>query len=446
MFGLHQEAMAYFDNKANALIAELKPLPVTKNTQNRRGSLSHRPVTKLPNEAIIGDSTYFNRFGRLVGFEIRKANIKEFLPEESADEIEAIASKVARQRGLQKYCSPIYVRNHLVGWIRRRRLNEPSVDSWTTDLLASLTRDVCDQTILTPLEGIHIETPFRLGHVTVNYFTESLINGLLQNVSKGDKDSEIFQEQFRKRYQGRVYTTFQYKSEKNYAQQLAFFHTDRALEVLKFLNPAALEIREQCFIGRMGQVSPAQWYAFQMQPNGKIFLSEGAEIYHGRPHYFSIDRKFLQTFQHEITIINKLLSKLNLSNLEKGCIEAISHFSHGVASFSPQDRLLHALVAIESLLLKSPNEPVQSNLGRRIALLATKKVQDRRNAVRDFQKGYDLRSRFVHHGTKLVDEDAANRALFLCWSAMLTVIEFTNKFDTKKGLLDYLENELLTTN
>jgi hypothetical protein len=37
--------------------------------------------------------------------------------------------------------------------------------------------------------------------------------------------------------------------------------------------------------------------------------------------------------------------------LERDGLEAISHFAHGVASPAPQDRLMHALVAVESLLL-----------------------------------------------------------------------------------------------
>jgi len=438
------EAKTYFDEKANSLIAALKPLTVRSRFQPLRGSVAHRPVThQLTNADIIGHVrlSYADWLGRFRGFEIHEANIHEFLSEEDAKKLEEIADNVARRRELQAHCGTNYVLTHLVDWVRRRRLQEPADNSWTADLFASLTRDICDQTILIPLEGIQIEISFKLGQVTFHFFTESSFNEMLQNVPEESQDLEELREYLRKRYQGRVYTRFQCTAEKNHAQELASYQTDKALEVLKFFNPAALEIRAQCFLGRMGQVTPAQQHAFQVLPNNNISLSE--EVEPSRANEFVVNKQILQILQPEIGIASDLLRKTQLTDLEERTLEAISHFAHGVTSPSSQDRLLHALVAVESLLLRDHNEPVQSQLGYRVALLATSTLQDRKKARRDFLKGYSLRSQFVHHGAKLDDVDTANRVLFLCWSAMIAVIRLTRKFDSKKALLDSLEDEQL---
>jgi hypothetical protein len=445
MIELPPEAKGYFDEKANSFIAALKPLPIPSKQKPPRGSFAHMPVAfRLTDADIIGrmKHNYIDGLGRFIGFAIREGNINEFLPKEAAEKLDNIADKFASQRDIQEYCSTVYVREHLVDWIQRRRLREPADTSWTDDILKYLKRDICEQKILIPLEGIQIEVPFKLGHVTFQYFTESYINAILGQLPEGSPDLEEFRKKFRKNYQGRVYTEFRCKAEKNFAQKLAFFHSDKALEILKFLNPAALEIRAQCFLGRMGQVTPPQWHAFQVLPGGKVLLSQGVES--GRRNEFFVDREFLHTSRHVGTVANKLLCKLQLNDLEKRCIEAISHFAHGVASSSPQDRLLHALVAVESLLLKDPNEPVQSHLGYRVALLSTSRLEDRKKAVKDFQKGYKLRSQFVHHGIKPDDVEAANRVLLLCWCAIYEVMVLTKKFDSKQALLESLEDELLT--
>ena len=120
------EAKTYFDDKAISLIDGLKPLSVHPRSQPPKGSLAHLPVTHLTSADFIGPirCTNTDGFGRFLGFEIHNANIHEFLPADAAEKLEKISDKVAKQYGLQNYCDQTYVREHLVGWLRRRRLGE----------------------------------------------------------------------------------------------------------------------------------------------------------------------------------------------------------------------------------------------------------------------------------------------------------------------------------
>jgi hypothetical protein len=445
---LPPEAKTHLDEKANSLISALKPLFNRPLPKPSKGSMAHKPVTHLKSadiiEPISGGQT-IDGFGRFLGFKIHSADIHEFLPEEAAERLEKIAYKVAARHELQSYCDTTYVRDHLVGWIRRRRLEESSDISWTSDLQSSLTNDISDRLIFVPMDGIQIEVPFRLGQISFDYFTEDSINAILRKRPEEDPDFKYYSEKFRKRYQGRVYAKFQCKAEKNYAQKLAFAHTDKALEILKLFNPAAFEIRAQCFLCRFGQVTLPQWHAFHASPEGNVkLLSEGVEFLYCSSYNFLVNREVLNFIQHSgFSIATQFLCKMLLTDLEKRCLEAISHFAHGVASVSPQDRLIHALVAVESLLLGDPNEPIQSNLGNRVALLVDSKLEERIKAKKDFLKGYTLRSRFVHHGTKPDDVETANRVLLLCWTVINAVLILTRKFESKQALLGNLEKELL---
>lgn len=194
----------------------------------------------------------------------------------------------------------------------------------------------------------------------------------------------------------------------------------------------------------MGQTTLPQWHAFHEQANGKLLLSQGI-AFSSHDYELLINMERLQ-FMHQsgFGIANHLLSKKQLTDLEERCLEAISHYAHGVASLTPQDRLLHALVAVESLLLRDSNEPVQGPLSLRIARLATSKLEERKKAVRDFVKGYKLRSQFVHHGARPDDVETANRVLLLCWAAIEAVMKLTKKFESKLALLDGLEDEFLS--
>jgi hypothetical protein len=104
---------------------------------------------------------------------------------------------------------------------------------------------------------------------------------------------------------------------------------------------------------------------------------------------------------------------------------------------------MHALVAVESLLLKNSTEPIQARLGQRIARLTASTLEERRQARDDFEEGYTLRSKFVHHRAKLEEVDLANRILVLCLSAVDVVMRMTLRFTTKAALLDHLDDEML---
>jgi Apea-like HEPN len=446
-FSLHPQARTHFDREAESLVAALQPLPTPEQSLPPQGSMGHVPLAAHLTDADIVDPVRLSRvdwLGRFRGLEVHTADIHEFLSEEAAQKLEQIADNVASRRELREYCGTSYILRHLSDWVRRRRVGEPADSSWTADLLASLTRDVCDQTILIPLEGIQITTPFELGQVSFDYFTEAAIEEMLRNVPQDTLEIRNF---WKTNYQGRVYARYRCTAEGMHAKELAAHHTDKALEVLRLFDLAALEIRAQSLIGRMGQLVPPYRHAFQIRPDGDHILSIDAE--HSTIIDFTLDEQLLSFLQQSgIGLAGRLLRRMHLTDLEERGLEAISHFAHGVALPAPQDRLLHAMVAVESLLLKDQNEPIQARLGHRVALLTAATLEERRQVVDDFLKGYQLRSQFVHHGTKLDgtkldDMDAANRLLLLCLITVDKVMKLTQSFTTKAALLGYLDDEML---
>jgi hypothetical protein len=151
-----------------------------------QGSLAHVPIAGQVTDADIEGPVVVTRIdwlGRPHSFEVHTADIHESLPEQAAQKLEQIAEKVASRRELREYCGTSYIILHLSDWVRRRRVHEIADSSWTADILASLARDVTDQTILVPLEGIRITAPFELGQVSFDYFTGAAIDEMLPSVS-----------------------------------------------------------------------------------------------------------------------------------------------------------------------------------------------------------------------------------------------------------------------
>lgn len=452
-FVLPEEARNHFDKEADSLIAALKPLPPREPSHPRRGSDAHIPVAAALTEKNLRGRprvTSVDWQGQLKAIEVHgklfEQQIHEGLPPKDAERLERLAHAVARNRGVRRQCGPEYVQNHLIDWITRRRLREGADGSWTAELLSALKAAVGEQVILVPLEEVAIETPFDLGPVSFDFFTEASIQSMVPPEAVREAPEEMveqFRAKLKKSYQGHVYTRFTCVAEQEHAQDLAVENTDAVLEILRMFDAAALDIRARCRFGRMGQVVPCERHVLRTGPPERLWLSQAIEQ-RGLVR-FAVGKELLALIRESgFGLAAELLNKEQLSDLEKRVLESISHYAHGVASPAPQDRLVHALVAVESLLLRNKNEPIQAKLGQRMAMLTAQDLASRKAAVKRLQTGYALRSAFVHHGVKPDNVREANEVLRLCWTTLDTVATNTKRFNSRQALLDAIDDALLS--
>jgi len=283
---------------------------------------------------------------------------------------------------------------------------------------------------------------FDLGGLHFDYFKKSQFDEMFAEAGLDNDVLKGYVEKLRREYQGRVYAEYRCRAVEGCAEELAFHQTDRVLDIMRMFDVAAFEIRAQCCLGRLGQVPPARTYVFRLTDEAGLLLSQGTE--HPIRKALGISAELLRRIKDTgIAIAWELVQKDSLTDLEERALEAVSHFAHGVAVATAQDRLLHALVAVESLLMRNDNEPIQSKLGPRVALLTKPGLEGRKQAIHDLADGYRLRSAFVHHGVRPDDVQIANRLLQLCWDAVSSVMYATRKFNSKDALLNHLDDELL---
>jgi hypothetical protein len=440
------EAQTHFDETASRLLAALKPCAPRIPPEPLKGSLGEKPkMFHLNSSNIIGpiEVTFTDGFDEFCGFEVHSHNVHEAILGEDATRLEQLADKIANRKDLRSLCGTAYVRKHLMGWIRRRRFEEKAEASWCSDLLLALRGDVSDCILLVPLDGIEIAVPFDFGGVHFDCFKESQFDRMLAAVQSQGDALKGHVAKLRKEYQGRVYAEYRCRAVQEYAEELALHHTDRVLDILKMFDAAALEIRAQCHVGRLGQVIPARTYVFRVTDESCLLLSQGTD----RPIWkdLGISQEFLRFMKDTgIAIAAELVQKDNLTNLEERALEAVSHYAHGVAAVAPQDRLVHALVAVESLLVRNDSEPIQSKLAPRVARLTKSGLEARKEAIRDLTEGYRLRSAFVHHGVRPDDVQTTNRLLRLCWETVNSVLFNTRKFTSRDLLLNRLDDESLS--
>ncbi|HEX8370740.1 MAG TPA: hypothetical protein VF604_19500 [Pyrinomonadaceae bacterium] len=164
-------------------------------------------------------------------------------------------------------------------------------------------------------------------------------------------------------------------------------------------------------------------------------------IYKISPFWSLSDDDIREFHETGLEILSELLKKDSLSEYENTVLDALTQYSKCTLSRNPADKLINTLVALESLLLKDANEPIQQNLAERMAFLFKATSEERRAIKSSVLKAYSLRSSFIHHGKSIgIDElDILQDFLIYAWTSFYALIHFTKTYSTKAEIFDKLE-------
>ena len=133
--------------------------------------------------------------------------------------------------------------------------------------------------------------------------------------------------------------------------------------------------------------------------------------------------------------VSELLTLERRSTFQEALLDAILLYSRSTREKDLAGRLVYMLVAIESILLRNTTEPLQQNVGERMAFLIANNVERRKAVIRNLKAAYSLRSRFVHHGHTIDELATVTNFMLDAWMQLAK----SSRFDTKEQLIDHLE-------
>jgi hypothetical protein len=440
---LPQPAVDALSTKAASLLEAIIPTtpPVQRVPTDAPGSMGqHRVAGHFvvgENATLVGPVMSFDGFNEFQGLEIHRQDIHATLSEEGITAFQKLVADVARRREFRDVCSTKYLTRHLAQWIETSTLH-PDTPPWATVLLDSLAADVSERRILVPLDGFDLSRSFRLGHVEFSYFTDRDIERLAGPPLPDQNENLLYRERLTSQYLGRVYASTSVLAEGTRAAEIAVDRSEASLNILRFLDPAAADVRVRSFIGRFGQVDPGVLRTVEAPPDA-LWLSERSQ----RPsrRRTLLDDEFLTVCGPVLTVADSLLRSDTLSPFDTSLLNAIGIYARGVVSPEPSDRLLRAFTSVESLLLVSDNEPIVHSLGIRLAFINGRTAEERREYRSIVQDGYALRSKFSHHGRSAREIERVNRALDMCSRTLFLIL--TNPRPTsKEELLRSIEDRM----
>lgn len=142
--------------------------------------------------------------------------------------------------------------------------------------------------------------------------------------------------------------------------------------------------------------------------------------------------------------VNQLLATKTKTRFQETLLDALLLYSRSTREKDLAGRFVYIFAAMESVLLRNDTEPVQQNVGERMAFLIVGDVEKRKAIISNLKSAYALRSKFVHHGHTIGERDTVWRFMVDAWALFTTLAKGSQRFETREELIEAIEHKRLS--
>ncbi len=451
---LEKKAEEYFNGKIAAFLNELKPAPQQQMPQNVNSSASYAFVSgHLTNPEISSIRSLNTLTGKLVSrfFIIDKKTIG--FDQNSYAEFDKFIENLYQRKEINAFLSKSFISDCAFEWFEKKYKGALPKESNLIDYLkAKAEGAIRKYRISLPVSFLFMEKPFKVGNVSFDFMDKAFCDRYISNArskitEKGKLDEnnfDIFETRFRKRYQGTALATVSSEAEKQRCIEIARLQVEEALTVLRFFSPSAFIPEIPSYFGLMGQTDIPQSYYFVSEADNNIpRVKESVD--ERRTYEWNISAQdFSEMCKIGFDLASDLIAKEDYSEFEDLILNSMSLFGRSLTSRNYQDKIVYALVSIETLLLQNQTEPIQSSVGLRMAFLVESDAQNRKDVKDMTSKAYKFRSSYIHHGKNKEDWELLRDLQHSIWTAIRNALACADKFKIPKDFIAYIENMILS--
>ena len=452
---LHPDAAKNFDEKARVLLAAVAPEP--RQAPAEPPTHMFRPgghVAATFNAEDIGfkitgkhdqlgrtTARYFEYEGRRFGLE-----------DEKYQALARLSEGIQKTKAFRDLVSSKWVEDAIVDWLKAKFAGE-AVPALGDYLAERCEADVKEHEIWFPVANLSVESDLPFGNVVFRTISKEMLDRLEEGAQKAKEQGvkagrgEEYAAQvdysihrMRQELQGLAASTITVNAESGRAFEVALRESGGAVTALGMYQVAATTIPEvTSYCALLGRENVEEIRHLKVQ-SGSILSDSHQGI--GKPVLnWHLSDKDVSEYKrlHGFDNVSELFTLECRTDFQEALLNALLLYSRSTREKDMAGKLVYMLVAIESVLLRNDSEPIQQNVGERMAFMIANDLEKRRAAIRNLKAAYALRSRFVHHG-HTIDQLETIRAFMLdAWVLFLELAKASRKFDTKEQLIDHLE-------
>ena len=452
---LHTEAAKNFNEKAQALLAQVGPA----NAEESSGFPTHiaRPGAAA-HEIVDEDLIDFKILGQVDSFGTTTARYFEHdgqsfgLEGEQYKELARLSERIQRRKELRDIVSVKWVEDVIVSWMKEI-LAGTEVSELTDFLVKRRDEDVKEHEIWFPVANLSLESDLSFGHVVFKTISKEMVDRVEED---GQKSKEGHDEEYaakvdhyvlrlRHDLQGLAASTIKVHAEPQRAYEIALEESERAVAGIGLYHVAATTIPEVAsYTALLGTENIEQIRYLELK-EGNIRKD------HHKPgpdkpivNYHLSDQDITRFKELGFDNVSELLTLERRTSFQEKLLDALLLYSRSTYEKDLAGRFVYMFAAIESVLLRNNSEPVQQNVGERMAFMISI-PEKRRATVSNLKATYALRSNFVHHGHTTIDElDTVKTFMINSWALFIQLAKDSHGYETKEQLIDHLEDMKLS--
>lgn len=337
------------------------------------------------------------------------------------------------------------IRTLTIQWLSDR-IGNAAGDPLVSRLIAVIEPTVRKRVAVVPVAFLHVESEVPFGKVVLRPMDSAFFESISkQNDSITDETRRKYSQsrlvEYRKKRQGYAGVFVELEGDPEFAAEQGVREAAHAIAMLRFFAPEG-QYPEACsYLAPADLLPPPShdvWLFDQGETEPTVHVRGGPPP---PPLPLTLDKRTiagLRTFAFDE--LSHLARGQGLTEFEKSLEVSVLLFSKAVATASPAEKLVFVLVALESLLLRSPSEPIQQSVGDRFGFLLSKVPAERQHFSKLFKSSYDLRSSFVHHGRNPADLELLREFLRMAWVLLMRLLRSHRAFASKAELLDHLDS------
>jgi hypothetical protein len=399
------------------------------------------PVANIGPDDIIGTPKWTSRIVNGEGDEIglETTDGKYSLAGDDYQEFKKLAEAIVRTKRVAAVASTDYVTNRIWEWVQQSYSTGVTCNL-SQHLEQALATDVKTTEYWMPLHRTFSMADLQIGEVRFRTLSRELMERWEQEaiaVVGKSQENEVRQLFSKKRsmMQGSLAVVLTTTGVPDRAREVALEKADRAVSLLRFLSPANWTPKLRSYCTLLGHESIAISHTLQVVEGRLGTYQQSAE---SGQHAWSVPVELLPGGEMDLLTPLHALA-LGKSEFQKQILDAVLIHSRNSIAKQAADKLLFVMVALESMLLRNENEPIQKNIAERMALLVGQTVEQRLQIIENTTTVYGLRSKFVHHGRTDVDNELVSKFMLNAWTCFCVLLGEQHKYGSKEDLIVSLE-------
>jgi hypothetical protein len=438
---LHPDAIKNFNEKADAILLELAPIP---QELSRSPESSFKPDIVAKNIEPKGEvkSGFNDDDGNEIAKIFRHEDRFIGLFGESYKRLRRLAESMQKAKQLSNTVSITLLTDLIFDWMKGKYQNTTSI-KMTGYVLGESEKQIKEVEVWLPIALFHIQSEFSIGRITLKPITRNIFDCLRASIKTVNLEQKAKVEKYFDRYQeklqGLAAATIKLIAEPKRALEVAVEESENSLGVLRFFSITNFSPTRVSYCALLGKEN-MEGITFLLINDGTFFQLGEENIDQAVHPWILDDQEIAQTKTDGLEILSNLLKQEKRTSFQEDLLSSVVLYSRSSLARNPTDKLVYILVALESLLLRDENEPIQQNIGERLAFSIADKASERKSIIRNVKKVYGLRSSFIHHGQTIDDLDSLKEFMKNAWTFLLHMIHNAHHYASKQQLIERIED------